>query len=402
MGYTLDKGSSQPSSLIPHPSSLILKVYTLNISQKELERRVQEFRQMLAVNDRRFRASARALYDLLLKPAQAQLQSKTTLCIVPDGGLWELPFQALQPKENRYLIEDCALFYAPSLTALREMRKRSNGAMEYWTNGNKQHSNTPTLQHSNTPTLLAFGNPSLGKATVERVQLVHRDEKLEPLPEAEREVETLSRLYGTAQSKICVGADASEAQVKSEAGQYHILHFATHGILNDRSPMYSHLMLAQSASQRVNESMSQRVNGSTKKNTDSLTHFDPLGQAEDGLLEAWEIMNLDLKAQLVVLSACQTARGRVGAGEGVIGLTWAVFVAGCPTTVVSQWKVPSRSTTELMLEFHRQLRRKMDEAESTIRTAEALRLAMLKMLRRKDDYRQPFHWAGFVVMGDGR
>ena len=75
--------------------------------------------------------------------------------------------------------------------------------------------------------------------------------------------------------------------------------------------------------------------------------------AEDGLLEAWELMNMDLRADLVVLSACETARGRVGAGEGVIGLSWALFVAGSPTTVVSQWKVASASTAQLMLEFQR-------------------------------------------------
>jgi CHAT domain-containing protein len=266
---------------------------------------------------------------------------------------------------------------------------------------------------------------------VERVKLVHRGETLQPLPEAEAEVRTLGQLYGATQSKVYVGANASEEQAKSEAGQYQILHFATHGILNDRSPMYSHLLLAQSESQRVNRSMSQR-------DSRSLTHlpFDSLTQMEDGLLEAWEIMNLDLKAQLepirktlvilsaaknlvvemlhavqhdgfsdrllVVLSACQTARGRVGAGEGVIGLTWAVFVAGCPATVVSQWKVPSHSTTELMLEFHRQLQSKIQNPKSKIGAAEALRQAMLKMLRRKDDYRQPFHWAGFVVVGRWR
>src|SRR5260370_33940155 len=74
---------------------------------------------------------------------------------------------------------------------------------------------------------------------------------------------------------------------------------------------------------------------------------------EDGLLEAWEIMNLDLRAELAVLSACETARGRITSGEGIIGLTWAFFVAGVPTTVVSQWKVESTSTSQLMLAFHR-------------------------------------------------
>jgi CHAT domain-containing protein len=154
--------------------------------------------------------------------------------------------------------------------------------------------------------------------------------------------------------------------LKAEAGRYHVLHLATHGILNDAAPMYSYLLLSTTA---------------TPGN-------------EDGLLEAWEVMRLDLKARLVVLSACETARGRIGAGEGVIGLSWALFVAGCPTTVVSQWQVESASTTELMLAFHRNLQ------PARVSEAEALRQAALQLLRSKS-YRHPFFWAPFVVMGDG-
>jgi len=72
---------------------------------------------------------------------------------------------------------------------------------------------------------------------------------------------------------------------------------------------------------------------------------------EDGRLDALEVMKLDLKADLVVLSACETARGKVGNGEGMIGLSWAFFVAGAPATVASQWSVDAASTTELMFEF---------------------------------------------------
>ncbi|HYX43107.1 MAG TPA: CHAT domain-containing protein, partial [Pyrinomonadaceae bacterium] len=145
-----------------------------------------------------------------------------------------------------------------------------------------------------------------------------------------------------------------------------------HGVLNNANPMYSHVVLSQTAG-----------NGS-----------------EDGLLEAWEIMKLDLKADLVVLSACDTARGRIGAGEGVIGLTWAFFVAGSPTTVVSQWSVESASTTELMLNFHRSLRAPGGGSLYAMTKAEALRQAQLKLLRTKR-YQHPFFWAGFVVVGDG-
>jgi CHAT domain-containing protein len=298
------------------------------------------------------------LYDSLLKPAQAQLRLKTALVIVPDGVLWELPFQALMSARNHYLIEDCAISYAPSLTVLREMTKLRR--------------NYPPMMTAQ-PALLAFGNPVIGKETTERVQSVLMDEKLLPLPEAEHQVKLLGQLYGTAQSRIYVGVEAREDRIKAEAAKYRILHLATHGILNDASPMYSQVVLSQSAEDPNN----------------------------DGLLEAWEIMNLDLKADLVILSACETARGRVGAGEGLIGLSWALFVAGCPTTVVSQWKVESVSTTELMTEFHRYLKAMLDHPGAKMSKAEALRQAALKLLRGKP-YSHPFYWAAFVVIGDGR
>jgi CHAT domain-containing protein len=104
-------------------------------------------------------------------------------------------------------------------------------------------------------------------------------------------------------------------------------------------------------------------------------------------------MEMELNADLVVLSACETARGRVGLGEGIIGISWALFVAGSPATVVSQWKVESRSTTRLMVNLHQRLR-------AGTPPAMALRRAALKLLR-SDSYRHPFYWAPFVVTGDG-
>ena len=135
--------------------------------------------------------------------------------------------------------------------------------------------------------------------------------------------------------------------------------------------MYSHLLLSQAESSEV----------------------------EDGLLEAWELMSLNLQADLVVLSACDTARGHVGAGEGMIGLSWALFVAGTPTTVVSQWKVASSSTADLMVEFHRNLKSEL-KVTSKPSEAAALRQAVMK-IRANERYRHPFYWAGFVVIGDG-
>ena len=375
--YLFVLSSPEPKPQNPKP---MLKVYTIDLQQKDLAERVTRLRETLAANRGGFPRLARELYDRLLKPAQAQLQGKTNLVIVPDGVLWELPFQALQAKENHYLIEDAAIAYAPSLTVLREMQVARSNVQTF------KRSNVQTL-----PTLLAFGNPALKQEPVHLAQSSRRGSTLGPLPHAEKEVAELSNLYGRARSKIYVGANAREERVKLEAGNYGVLHFATHGILNDHSPMYSQVLLAQAG-------------GVVSSQVQSTTHHSPLTthhSPEDGLLEAWEIMNLDLKANLVVLSACETARGRVSAGEGVIGLTWALFVAGCPTTVVSQWKVNSESTAELMVEFHRQFQSAIRSPQSAITKAEALRRAALKLMKNSN-YRHPYHWAAFVLVGNGR
>jgi CHAT domain-containing protein len=124
------------------------------------------------------------------------------------------------------------------------------------------------------------------------------------------------------------------------------------------------------------------------------------GADEDGLLEAWELTQLDLKADLAVLSACETARGRVGAGEGMIGLSWAMFIAGVPSIVVSQWKVESAGTRDLMVNFHRALIAPPAAGREKSTKSEALRQAALKLLKNPETS-HPFYWAGFVLVGDG-
>ena len=96
---------------------------------------------------------------------------------------------------------------------------------------------------------------------------------------------------------------------------------------------------------------------------------------DDGLLEAPEIMRLRLNSDLVVLSACQTARGRIGAGEGVVGMSWEFFNRRCTGLVVSQWKVDSASTARLMINFHPHLKARSEDTK-----AEALRQAGLELL----------------------
>jgi CHAT domain-containing protein/Tfp pilus assembly protein PilF len=353
---------------------LEIMLYPLKINSKQLTERVGAFRRMLADRDFSYQESARQLYDVLLKPAEQQLRGRKTLCLIPDQALWELPFQALQPRAGAHLIEDFTLFYAPSLSVMREVIKNRGASRPSGPQvGPQKISHRPVPPSSRSARkLLALGNPQLKGTAVENSDTFRIDERDGPLPEAEKEVKVLARLYGAANSRLLIGSDALEKRVKSEAPKYEILHFATHGLLDDRNPMFSYLTLAQGS-------------GDLK---------------EDGLLEAREIINMDLRAELAVLSACEMARGTVGAGEGVIGMTWSLFVAGVPTTVASQWKVDSESTTNLMIDFHRRLTTRRPNVRSREKRAEALRQAALG-LSRSERYRHPFYWAGFVMVGDG-
>lgn len=324
-----------------------IHVVRLTSGTGELDRQVHRFREQLARRDLRAPESARLLYDLVLGPMQALLRGKTAIIFVPDGMLWSLPFQALRSPANRYLIEDAAISYAPSVTVLREAMRR------------------PHPRPSSQPALLAFGS-ALPQAAAPPGG--------PPAPgprrssDTEAEVAQLARIYGPT-SRVYTGAEAREDRWKAEAPDFGVVHIASHGVLDDGSPLYSHLVLSRPQP----------------------------GDKEDGLLEAWEIMDMQLRADLVVLSACETARGRVTPGEGIIGLMWAVFVAGTPATLVSQWQVESGSSARLMVGFHEAWR----GGQRGVSRARALQLAALRLLKTRD-YAHPFYWAGFILAGDGR
>ena len=340
--FVLTKGQSD---------ALDLRVYSIDISEKSLGERARDFREMLASQSPTFADSSRELYDLLVKPAADQLKGHSTLCILPDSSLWDLPFQALQLGDDRYLLENFAIYYAPSLGVLKEMSARKKRAEEM------------------SPSLLAFGNPRVENEVATSLKVVYRSENLAPLPEAEVEVKALNEIWKPAPTKIFVGQAAQKNVFKSEASKFAYIHLATHGILDDSNPMYSRLVMSRAAND----------------------------QNDDGLLEAREIMQLNLHADLVVLSACQTARGRFGAGEGMIGISWAFFMAGVPTMVASQWKVDSASTATLMINFHKRLK---DQTSNNRSKADALRQATLDLMKELR-YKHPFFWAGFVMIGRG-
>ena len=346
------------------PGQVGLKVHTAPVNSTKLAAMIKKFRAQVGERDLGFAALSRELYDLLVRPVAAQLTGKTTLCIIPDGVLWGLPFQALQNGRGEYLLEEHAIYYSPSLSVLNEILKRAPTARG--ADGAASGARGPRRQ-----ALFAVANPRGGGPALTQASAVRGDLRFQPLPDAEHEVAELSGIYGKSNSRVIVGGDALEETVKREAGKFKILHFATHAVLDDRSPLYSFMLLARRAE----------------------------SNDEDGLLETWEVLNMNLSADLVTLSACETARGSISAGEGMIGMSWAFFVAGSSSLIASQWQVDSASTSSMMVRMHSYLRNQKAGPDTPATKALALRRAALN-LRRTRQYELPYYWAGFVLIGD--
>jgi CHAT domain-containing protein len=329
--------------LRPNPRSTDpqLKYVNLPGSADEVRRKVADFHSALAQRDPGYDSLGRELYGLLIAPVANELQDVRTVCIIPDEFLWTLPFQALTTTGGNYFLQEYSLYYAPSLTILNELTLRRR-------------------QQASNESLIAFGNPVIGK-----------DEKLNqnlhPIADAETEVAGVERAVRSSVKKVFVGAQAEEKTFKALAPQYATIHVATHGVLDNREPLNSYLLLT-------------RTDGDSEN---------------DGLLRAGEIVDMHLNADLAVLSACETGNGRISAGEGVVGMSWAFLVAGARSVVVSQWRVNSASTSKFMQNFYGALARHNDPVGPD--KSQALREASLSLLKDRR-YRHPFYWAGFVLV----
>ena len=183
-----------------------------------------------------------------------------------------------------------------------------------------------------------------------------------PIPHSAREVREVGRFAGE-RSEIHLGTDAGEHLFKRRVGAgFRVVHLATHALLSERQPSRSALVLAADAAE------------------------------EDGFLQAREISALSIPSDLVVLSGCRTARGRILAGEGVQSLARAFFEAGTPSVVATLWEVEDRAAADLMGAFYRQLAAGLPKTD-------ALRAAKLEQIRGRSP--SPRHWAAFVLLGDG-
>jgi len=243
--------------------------------------------------------------------------------------------------------------------------------------------------------LLAFADPvyeEQGNETMTQRALLRgafgdQQWHLERLVESGREVQQIAGLYPPGQSSLLLREQATEENVKTSRrlNEYRYIHFATHGLLNEQRPYYSGLILSLPKYGKAPAALPADKGATTRSDQP---------QIEDGLLQVYEIFGLKLNADLVVLSACETGLGKELRGEGLVGLTRAFLYAGTPSVIVSLWKVQDRSTSDLMVNFYKDLNQSKEKTE-------ALRLAKLNLIK-SGRYSHPYYWAPFILVGDPR
>jgi CHAT domain-containing protein/Tfp pilus assembly protein PilF len=350
-----------------------------------LEQRVAELRSAIVEQDYdRYARAAYALHQILLAPMAPALDCENFI-IIPDGALCFVPFEALLTdtagvhapiKDYRalpFLLKKHALRYGYSATMLLETARRQRGPLT-----RDYLAFAPLFADgvASTPEQLLFteNSSSAEFLAAQRTADTTRAIAAGFLPATKEEVRGVQNLFRERagffahwfgnDAQVRLEHHASEAYLKStRLADFRYLHFATHGFVNESKPKLSGLLLAPIASQK-----------------------------EDGILYLGEIYNLNLNADLVVLSACETGLGKMAKGEGLIGLGRGFLYAGAANLLVSLWQVNDASTANLMIDFYE----KMLEGKS--KTA-ALREAKLHLIERQAKYAKPYYWAPFVLMG---
>jgi CHAT domain-containing protein len=303
--------------------------------------------------DRKASEAAAALSRLIL-PEDLGALGATRLVVVADGALRMVPFAAL-PLASRFEIA-----YAPSASWVATLRRLRQGA-------------------SPPPKALAvLADPVFDRAD-RRVRgggaaatPAPGDERLRLLPRlpfSRREALAAASLLAKSDVLVALDFDASrERALSPELARYRIVHFASHSLLDDEHPGLSGVVLSL---------------------------VDRRGTPRDGFLRLQDVYNLHLPAELVVLSACQTAMGKAVPGEGLLGLARGFMYAGAARVVASLWPVDEVATTELMAAFYRALLEQKDTPSQALRRAQ-------RALASKPRWRAAYYWAGFVLQGDWR
>ncbi len=287
---------------------------------------------------------ARDLHRLLLEPVEALLGDETRLLIAPDGNLAFLPFEALRRPGGERVLERWEIAYLPSATVHAALRAGVEGA-------------------ARGEGIVALGDPAYPEDGGARTELALRSStKLVRLPATGEEAKAVTELFPDARRRLLLGERATGKDLRDALGAFPgrlaAVHLACHGHLDTARPRLTGLALAGGE-----------------------------------VLTLDDVYRLRVEADLAVLSACETARGRIASGEGVLGLVRGFFHAGCPRVVVSDWRVPDASTGALMVAFYRQM------AEQRLAPGAALRAAKLDFLRAGGPRAHPREWAAFVLWG---
>ncbi len=327
-----------------------------------------------------------ALAQILLAPVWSEAERGKRLVLVPDASLHLVPFAALPvpvpglawdaaggPRQP--LLERQEVVYLPSAStlALERLRLGQRGVAPKWAAVLADPvfaADDPRLAGPNLARRPAPAASALASTALERgAEAAGGPPLFERLPGSRREAEAIARLAPTGQVWTALDAAASrDAVLSGQLRTYRVVHFATHAIADTRNPERSGLVLSL---------------------------VDAAGHPLEGFLGLPEIYELNLDADLAVLSGCQTALGREMRGEGLMGLTRGFLYAGVPRVVASLWRVQDRATADLMSHFYRALWR------DGLPPAAALHAAQ-RSLRRDPRYRDPYSWAGFVLQGEWR
>jgi CHAT domain-containing protein/Flp pilus assembly protein TadD len=282
------------------------------------------------------------LHQLLIEPIADLLPTDPSdrVIFIPQEELFLAPFPAFKDKQGKYLIEKHTILTVPSIQVLDLTRKQ------------RERVGAQDLAPLQTNNALVVGNPTMPSV---RSAFDQPPQQLSSLPGAEQEAQAIAPLLNT---KPLIGKDATKSAIEQLMPKARIIHLATHGILDDERGIGSAIALA------------------------------PSGK-DDGLLKAEQILDMKLNAELVVLSACNTGRGRI-TGDGVIGLSRSLISAGVPSVLVSLWSVPDAPTAFLMTEFYRNLQQNPNKAQ-------ALRQAMFTTMKQHPN---PKDWAAFTLIGE--
>ncbi|MCP4310538.1 MAG: CHAT domain-containing protein [Bacteroidetes bacterium] len=308
---------------------------------------------------KRFVELGRKFYSVLIEPCLEFTEQKS-FTIVPDGAITYLPFEG-------FLTEDADPEYTNYLTLPYLIREFSVG-----------YSQSATLMFSerlkSRPTenkVLAFAplyyNPISQDDTASYRQVVEGKEFLLPLGGIIKEVQSIKE---TVPSRVFMNEKATEANFKKYAPDYNVLHLAMHTIMKDDNPLRSLLAFTTAESS------------------------DPADTIEDNRLYTYEVYNLPLNAEMAVLSSCSSGFGKMHKGEGMMSLARGFYYAGCPSIIMTLWQVSDKSSSELMTDFYKYLKKGKSKQE-------AMRLAKIDYLDASDDLTSnPYFWLGFVVLGD--